>query len=335
MIKKQRQVDYFEKIDDSTIKCKLCPHKCLIKEGHSGRCKVRDVRDGVLYAANYGEISALAVDPIEKKPLFHYKPESKILSLGSYGCNFTCGFCQNYTIAQYKPQTEYIGVEDLIKKAKQLKNQGSIGLAFTYNEPLMFYEYVLEVAKRCREEDLDMVVVSNGFINKEPLEKLLPYVDAMNIDLKSFSDDFYKKECSGKLESVLSTIELANKYCHVEVTTLLINGHNDTEEEVRSIAGFIAKVNKNIPLHLSRYYPNYKFKEDPTDIEKMKNLRDVAKEYLDYVYIGNVLEVDNNTYCPNCDEVIVERTVYDAVDKNKASSCRSCGEDLYMVANQD
>ena len=191
---------------------------------------------------------------------------------------------------------------------------------------------LLDVAKRCKEEDLDVVVVSNGFINKEPLEKLLPFVDAMNIDLKSFSDDFYKKECSGSLENVMSTIELASKHCHVEVTTLLITDHNDTEEEVRSIAEFISGVNKNIPLHLSRYYPNYKFEVEETDIEKMKSLRDIAKEYLNYVYIGNVLEVDNNTYCPACDELIIERNVYDSVDKNQANTCKSCGEKLYIVS---
>ncbi len=305
MMKIKRQVDYFKQIDENIIQCRLCPHNCVIKEGNAGSCKVREVRDGVLYANNYGEISALSIDPIEKKPLFHYKPESNILSLGSYGCNFTCGFCQNYNIAQYKPQTEYISVEDMISKAKGYEKEGNIGLAFTYNEPLMFYEYVLDVAKRCKEEDLDVVVVTNGFINKEPLEDLLQYVDAMNIDLKSFSDEFYKSECSGRLKDVLSTIEVANKHCHVEVTTLLINGHNDTEEEVRDIADFISKTNKNIPLHLSRYYPNYKFKDEATDIGKMKYLRDVAKEYLNYVYIGNVLEVDNNTYCPNCSELLI------------------------------
>ena len=330
----KRQVNFFEKINDETIKCRLCPHNCIIKEGHSGLCRVREVKDGILYANNYGEISALAVDPIEKKPLFHYKPESNILSLGSYGCNFTCGFCQNYTIAQYKPETQYISIEDMIKKAKAYKSQGSIGLAFTYNESLMFYEYVLDVAKRCKEEDLDVVVVTNGFINQEPLEKLLPFVDAMNIDLKSFSDDFYKKECSGALENVISTIELASKHCHVEVTTLLITSHNDTEEEVRSIAKFISGVDKNIPLHLSRYYPNYKFEVEETDIDNMKSLSDIAKEYLNYVYIGNVLEVDNNTYCPACDSLIIERNVYDAVDKNLGDVCKSCGEKLYIV-NKD
>ena len=327
----ERKVDYFEKLDETTIRCRLCPHNCLIKEGKAGLCKVRQVRDGSLYANNYGHISALSIDPIEKKPLFHYKPQSKILSLGSYGCNFTCGFCQNYNIAQFKPQTEYISVGDMINKAKDCKDQGNIGLAFTYNEPLMFYEYVLDVSKRCKEEGLDVLVVTNGFLNKEPLKNLLPYVDAMNIDLKSFSDKFYKSECSGRLEDVLSTIELADKYCHVEVTTLLINGHNDTEDEVRSIARFLSKINKNIPLHLSRYYPSFKFKDEATDIEKMKTLRDLAKEYLNYVYIGNVLEVDNTTYCRACGEVLVKRTVFEAEDKNIKNTCRSCGKNTNII----
>lgn len=328
----KRKVDYYEKLDGDTIKCSLCPHNCIIKEGNSGLCRVREVREGTLYANNYGEISALSIDPIEKKPLFHYKPESKILSLGSYGCNFTCGFCQNYNIAQFKPETEYISIKEMIDKAKDYKSQGNIGLAFTYNEPLIFYEYVLDLAKECKKEDLDVVIVTNGFINKKPLKELLPYVDAMNIDLKSFSDEFYKSECSGRLENVLSTIELANEYCHVEVTTLLINGYNDTEKEVRNIAEFLSKVNKNIPLHLSRYYPNYKFKNEATDIENMKFLRSVAREYLNYVYIGNVLEVDNNTYCKNCRELLIERNAFNARDKNLENTCRSCGQETYIIS---
>ena len=327
----KRQVDFFEHIDENTIKCKVCPHSCVIKEGNVGRCKVREVKDGVLYASNYGEISALSLDPIEKKPLFHYKPGTNILSLGSYGCNFTCGFCQNYDIAQFKPQTKFISVEEIISKAKDYKEQNSIGLAFTYNEPLMFYEYVLDVSKRCKEEDLDVVVVTNGFINKAPLEKLLPYVDAMNIDLKSFSDDFYKSECSGRVEDVKSTIEIASKYCNVEVTTLLISDHNDTEKEVRNIAKFISDINKNIPLHLSRYYPTYKFKDQATNIDKIKSLSDIAKEYLNYVYIGNVLDADNNTYCPSCNKLLIERNIYEAKDKNNAKDCKYCGQDLYMI----
>lgn len=329
----KRKVEFFEKLNDDTIRCKVCPHKCIIKEGYSGLCRVREVKDGILYATNYGEISSLSLDPIEKKPLFHYKPGTNILSLGSYGCNFTCGFCQNYTIAQFKPNTQYVSVEEIVKKAKEYKNQNSIGLAFTYNEPLMFYEYVLDVAKICKKEGLDVVVVTNGFINKEPLEKLLPFVDAMNIDLKAFSDEFYKSECSGKLEDVLSTIKLASKHCHIEITTLLISEHNDTEKEVREIANFISKINKNIPLHLSRYYPNYKFKSEATDINKIKDLADIAREYLNYVYIGNILEVDNNTYCPNCGELLVERNMYDSIDRNLNDTCRSCAKKIYIVNN--
>lgn len=332
MIKVKRRVEYCEKLDENTIKCRLCPHNCIIKEGNRGLCGVREVRDGILYASNYGEISALSIDPIEKKPLFHYKPESKILSLGSYGCNFTCGFCQNYNIAQFKPETEYIGVKEMIKKAKAYRNQGNIGLAFTYNEPLMFYEYMIDLAKECKKEDLDVVVVTNGFINKKPLKELLPYVDAMNIDLKSFSEEFYKNECSGRLEDVLSTIELANKYCHVEVTTLLIRGYNDTEEEVRNIARFLSKINEDIPLHLSRYYPSYKFKDEATDIGKMKFLKSIAREYLNYVYIGNVLEVDNNTYCKNCKELLIERNAFNAINKNLANTCRSCGQKTSIIS---
>ena len=195
----------------------------------------------------------------------------------------------------------------------------------------MYYEYMLDVAKRCKSVGLDVVVVTNGFINEEPLKQLLPFVDAMNIDLKSFSEDFYRQECSGNLEDILRTIEIASQKCHVELTTLLITDHNDTEQEVRKIGAFIASVDKNIPLHLSRYYPTYKFKEEATNIEKVKKLAEIAREYLNYVYVGNILDTDNNTYCPNCDQLLVERSVYDAVDKNRSDHCKNCGQILSIV----
>ncbi len=327
----KKLVEFYEKLDDETIRCRLCPHNCTIKEGKSGMCGVREVEDGKLWAINYGEISALSLDPIEKKPLFHYKPSSEIFSIGSFGCNFTCGFCQNYAIAQFRPRTEYISVDEIIERAIEYKSQDNIGIAFTYNEPMMYYEYMLDVAKRCKSVGLDVVVVTNGFINEEPLKQLLPFVDAMNIDLKSFSEDFYRQECSGNLEDILRTIEIASQKCHVELTTLLITDHNDTEQEVRKIGAFIASVDKNIPLHLSRYYPTYKFKEEATNIEKVKKLAEIAREYLNYVYVGNILDTDNNTYCPNCDQLLVERSVYDAVDKNRSDHCKNCGQILSIV----
>lgn len=327
----KKEVEFYEKLDDQTVRCRVCPHNCIIREGKSGMCRVREVEDGKLWAINYGEISALSLDPIEKKPLFHYKPSSEIFSIGSFGCNFTCGFCQNYAIAQFRPVTEYMSVDEIIKKAVEFKSQNNIGIAFTYNEPMMYYEYMIDVAKRCKSEELDVVVVTNGFINEQPLRELLPFVDAMNIDLKSFSEDFYKKECTGNLKDILRTIEIASKECHVEITTLLITDHNDTEEEVRKIGEFIASIDKNIPLHLSRYYPTYKFKEEATNIDNVKKLAEIAREYLKYVYVGNVLDTDNNTYCPNCDELLIERNIYDAVDKNKSDHCKNCGEMLSIV----
>ena len=327
----KKLVEFYEKLDDETIRCRLCPHNCTIKEGKSGMCGVREVEDGKLWAINYGEISALSLDPIEKKPLFHYKPSSEIFSIGSFSCNFTCAYCPNYAIAQFRPRTEYISVDEIIERAIEYKSQDNIGIAFTYNEPMMYYEYMLDVAKRCKSVGLDVVVVTNGFINEEPLKQLLPFVDAMNIDLKSFSEDFYRQECSGNLEDILRTIEIASQKCHVELTTLLITDHNDTEQEVRKIGAFIASVDKNIPLHLSRYYPTYKFKEEATNIEKVKKLAEIAREYLNYVYVGNILDTDNNTYCPNCDQLLVERSVYDAVDKNRSDHCKNCGQILSIV----
>lgn len=274
--------------EENCIRCLLCPHKCAIKPGKSGRCSVRVNNDGVLQTINYGEITAIGLDPIEKKPLYHFYPGKNILSVGTFGCNFSCDFCQNYSIAQYKSESQYLSPDDLIKMCIEAEN--NIGIAFTYNEPSIWYEYIYETAKKLKEKypKFKVVLVTNGFIEKEPLEKLLPYVDAMNIDLKSFSQEYYRKVCGGDLAPVLRTIELASKHCHVEVTTLLVSDLNDSKEEVEKIAGFLGSINKDIPLHLSRYFPTYKMKQPPTDIKLMERRKKEAKRYLNYVYLGNV-----------------------------------------------
>ena len=283
----KRQAMFYEKLNDKTH-CFLCPHNCVIEDKDFGKCKVRIHENGELFTMNYGEITSAALDPIEKKPLYYFRPNSQIFSVGSFGCNFTCGFCQNYSISQSVAQSEYVPKEDLVKIA--LGTKDNIGIAFTYNEPSIWYEYVYDSAKLLKETDPNsaVVIVTNGYISEEPLKELLPFVDAMNIDLKSFSNKCYKNLCGGSLQPVLRTIELASKACHVEVTTLLVSGENDNLEEVEEIAKFLSSISSEIPLHLSRYFPNYKLKNSPTDIDFMKKAEEVAKRYLTYVNLGNV-----------------------------------------------
>lgn len=327
-----REVMFYEKNEDY-MECKVCPHNCHIKNGGVGFCTVRRAANGRLEAINYGEVSSLSLDPIEKKPLYHFRPGKYILSAGSFGCNFKCGFCQNYSISQYRPATRYMDPDQMRFKALKAIPEGNIGIAFTYNEPLMWYEYVHDTARRIKEKDekLDMVLVSNGYINEEPFRELLPYIDAMNIDLKAFNDGFYDDVCKGDVESVLRTIKLANEGCHVELTTLVIGEHNDSEKEIREMCKWIASVNKNIPLHLSRYYPNYKFDKMATSPEKILGLRDIAREYLNYVYVGNIPNVNNDTVCPTCGEVLIDREGYSLRVNLSQNRCRSCEEKVNIV----
>ncbi len=209
----------------------------------------------------------------------------------------------------------------------------NIGIAFTYNEPFMWYEYIYNIAKTIKENNMniDIVLVTNGYVNKEPLEKILPYIDAMNIDLKGYTNRYYNEICGAKLEPVLDTIRLASKKCHVEITTLMVSNENDSIEEIRDIAKFIASVDKNIVLHLSRYFPRYNIKNPPTEVESITKARDEAKKYLSYVYIGNVSGVDNNTYCPKCSELLISRDMYSTKLFTKQDKCPKCSENINII----
>ncbi|MGI6084321.1 MAG: AmmeMemoRadiSam system radical SAM enzyme [Acetivibrionales bacterium] len=283
------KAQYYVKQEDGYVRCLLCPHNCHIKNNKEGICRVRANIDGNLYTENYGQISSLALDPIEKKPLFRYSPGSKILSAGSYGCNFSCPFCQNYSISLSKPDTAYISPENLVYKAFNLKEAGNIGLAYTYNEPFMSYEYILDCCKLIKDRDMKNVVVTNGYVQKDPLLEILPWIDAMNIDLKSFSAEFYKKICNGNIEYVKNTIQLAAKTCHVEITCLIIPGLNDSAEEIESMSSWLSGISPEIPLHLTRFFPRYNMVDkDPTPKETLARLAKIAKQQLKYVYLGNV-----------------------------------------------
>lgn len=291
----------FYKKEEDKIRCSLCPHNCLIAEGKRGVCKVREVireNDGELklYSLNYGEITSVSLDPIIKKPLYHFHPNSLILSVGSFGCNFKCSFCQNYSISQYRPESKFISPDEMAELSLNMKD--NIGIAFTYNEPSIWYEYVLETAKKIKKinKDHKVVIVSNGYISEEPLRELLPYVDALNIDLKG-NNEYYKKLCFGSLEEVKRTIKVASEMGkHIEVTTLLIPNENTDNETLKDIGGFLNKVDKTIPLHVSRYFPTYKMEIESTSLDEMKNAYTMLKGYLDNVYLGN-LNKEELKYC--------------------------------------
>lgn len=321
---------FYEKYNEK-IKCFLCPHNCIIDKGQFGLCSVRTNKDGSLKTINYGEITAIAKDPIEKKPLYHFKPTKNILSVGSFGCNFSCDFCQNHRIAHNKPKSDFLSPDKLIKISLDLKN--NVGIAFTYNEPTIWYEYIYDVSKRVKENypNLSIVLVTNGYMEREPLLRILPYIDAMNIDLKSFNQKYYKKTCGGNLNNVLRTIEKAVKKCHVEITTLLVNGINDSKEEIEEIASYLGRLDKNIPLHLSRYFPAYKMNYPPTEIDVMIRSRKIAQKYLNYVYLGNIANVDNSTYCPQCNKLLIERKGFFSKIYIGNNICPECGYDLQIL----
>ncbi len=274
-----------------TQSCTICPHHCVLSDGQTGLCKARKNVAGKIISINYGKVTALALDPIEKKPLRHFFPGSNILSVGSFGCNMRCDFCQNYSIstvgetsARYK---EYLP-EDLVALAKDMEAGGNIGLAYTYNEPLVGYEFVRDCSKLIIEQGLKNVLVTNGLMCSEPFGTLLPYIDAVNIDLKCFNPTYYKK-LGGDFETVKSTIESSMGFCHVEITSLIVPGENDSEEEMEALVVWLASLDSKTALHISRFYPNYlAVHKPPTPVEKMKKLCNIAKSHLEYVYLGNV-----------------------------------------------
>lgn len=290
--------------------CPVCFRHCKIKNGAFGACLARYNRDGKIIPYNYGKITSLALDPIEKKPLYHFYPGSLILSLGSYGCNLFCPFCQNYEISRAYEKDGKLVFENASGKsfrisqrellpeeardlALSLKERGNIGIAFTYNEPLVGYEYVRDTAKLIKETDMKTVLVSNGEVSLDVLNQILPYIDAMNIDLKAFNEENYRDILGGDLPMVKAFLEKAAPHCHLEITSLIVPGLNDSPEEMEEAAKFIQSLNggkgREIPYHLSRFFPRYKSKNtSPTDPKLLYQLQEIAEKYLDHVYLGNI-----------------------------------------------
>lgn len=271
---------YYTKLKNNTVKCYLCPHECVIKSGNSGLCRVRINENGTLYSKVYDKVSAIALDPIEKKPLRRYKQNTNILSVGTMGCNFKCKFCQNYHIAHMDCELHTITPQELVQISD--KQDDSIGIAFTYNEPTIWYEYVLDVAMQNKK---DTVLVTNGFINRDPLLDLLPYIDAMNIDIKSMNPHFYKSICKGTLENVQNTIKTAYDNTHIELTFLAIPSLNDSQEEMKELSNWIASIDNTIPLHIIPFRPMYQMQDVPYQTyPKILELKEIASKILRYVY---------------------------------------------------
>ncbi len=285
----EKQAMFYEKIEGSKTRCRLCPHNCVISPGGIGICRARKNIEGDLFSLNYARIASISLDRIEKKPLYRFHPGSMILSAGTFGCNLKCSFCQNWSIAHMDAETDAMPPETLVSMALAAVKKGNIGLAYTYNEPSIWFEYVYDASRLAKEKGLYNVLVTNGFIGREPLELLLPYVDAMNIDVKAFTPSFYEEVCRGALKNVMETVEAAAGRCHVEVTTLVIPGLNDSVEEIARLSEWLAGISPEIPLHLSRFFPNYKMKDrPPTPVETLEKARDTALGRLRHVYLGNV-----------------------------------------------
>lgn len=321
------EASYYEKVSPDRVKCCLCPQNCLIRPGQSGICRVRINEEGKLYTLNYGEIASLALDPIEKKPLYHFYPGSQILSAGTWGCNLACSFCQNYSLAQQKAPTKVIMPEALVDIALQAAADGSIGIAFTYNEPSIWFEYILESARKMKAQGLKTVLVTNGYIKQEPLCELLPFIDAANVDVKAFTEVFYQRNCKGRLKEVKENVEYMAGKIQVEITNLIIPEENDSPEEIEAMAAWLASINPDIPLHLSRYYPAYKMQRDPTQESTMLQAQRICQKHLHFVYLGNLPGINNHTPCLQCGEVLVSRNAYNVniagIKDGKCSHCRA------------
>ena len=324
----------YKKLGNNKVRCELCSHRCLIENKDKGKCCVRRNIDGVLYSLVYRKIIAENSDPIEKKPLFHFLPGTYSMSIATVGCNFKCFFCQNYNISQVpcdqdKIEGRDITPEDIVSHA--LTN-GDESISYTYTEPTVFFEYAYDTARLASAKGLKNVFVTNGFMSKECLLMMEPYLDAANVDLKSFSDTTYKNKIGGRLKPVLNNIILMIEMgIWIEVTTLIIPGINDYEDELKQIAGFLADIDKGIPWHLSAYYPQYKSDIPPTGIDKIESAIDIGKNAgLKYVYGGNVSGNDyESTYCPNCGNLLMRRTGFSVLSsKIKEGSCSNCGQKI-------
>lgn len=327
---------YYRSLDDH-VECFLCPHNCRLKPGKTGICKVRKNTDGRLLSENYGLVSALHTDPIEKKPLYHFFPGRKIVSVGGIGCNLCCKFCQNWEISQSGrsdyPDLRASDPEKIISLAAREPN--NIGIAYTYNEPTIWVEFMLDIASRLKKLHLKNVMVTNGYINPQPLQDLIEVMDAFSVDLKAFTDSFYRKLTSSRLQPVLNTLKMIHQSGrHLEVTNLVIPNHNDNADDFERMADWIAReLGEYTVLHISRYFPTFQMQELPTPEKKLMEFYHLARKRLRYVYLGNLrTNTGQNTYCPACLTLLISRVGYhtDPLGLDHNGSCLNCGHEVIM-----
>jgi len=331
----KRRALFYSKLTDKRVRCELCPWNCMLEDGRVGLCRVRKNIDGELYTLNYGIVSSMAIDPIEKKPLFHFHPGTPIFSISTFGCNFKCPWCQNWEISQAEPSLSYgtyNSPENIVSLASKY---GTPLIAYTYNEPLIWYEFILDTARLAKKEGLMNVLVTNGHINIKPLETLAPFIDAANVDIKAFNPKTYLRIIGGKLEKVLEATEyMKNKGIHVETTYLVVPGLNDSVDEFKSMVRWhLEKLGEDTPLHISRFFPHYKYLNvEPTPTSKLEEFWKIAKEMgLKYVYVGNLPgHKGENTYCPSCKRVVIARIGFMITGWNLTDDmrCKFCGEKI-------
>ena len=329
----------FWKKEDKRVRCLLCPHECLIPEGGRGRCRVRENRGGKLYTLIYGSASSVAIDPIEKKPLYHFYPGSYALSFGTAGCNLSCKHCQNYSISMAKPEDIYLKEFDADEPATLAKRHGCKSISWTYNEPTIWHEYTVDASRIAKKEGICITYVSNGYINEDPFREIGRYLDGINIDVKSFSEDFYREISGGHLEPVLNTCKIAKEMgIHLEITYLVIPTKNDSMEEIRKFCRWVVdELGEDVPVHFTRFFPHYRMTNlPPTPFDTLMRAFNVAKESgLKYVYLGNIPHGDyENTYCPKCGNLLIERYGFSSVIKGlKGKNCSRCGEEINIVVD--
>lgn len=348
------QATLYKQLANNKVQCTACKQNCIISPDNTGICGVRQNKNGKLYLLVYGKVSSYNIDPIEKKPLYHFMPSTEIFSLGTVGCNFSCDFCQNWDSSQITK-----GIKNKLLKEKKIKDidveisklgyelppnkiveicikKNIPSIAYTYNEPSIFFEYAYDTAKLANKKGIKNVFVTNGYETEEALKLIKPYLNAMNIDLKSFNDDFYKKICKARLQPVLDTIKLAHKLgIWIEITTLIIPGKNDSDEELRQIANFILSIDKNIPWHITAFHPDYNMTDIPsTSLNTIQKAYNIGKKAgLNYVYVGNISDDEHSsTYCPNCNALLIKRSGYSiSIENIKNGKCLKCNEKIAGV----
>jgi len=330
----------YEVLDAQAVVCNLCSHRCRLSPDKFGICGVRQNREGKLITHVYGEVIAAHIDPIEKKPLYHFLPGSSSLSIATSGCNFCCSFCQNWQISQNSKgnKKDFSGrvlrPEEIVAIAKQ---EGCESISYTYTEPTVFFEYALDIARLASEAGLGNNFVTNGYMTREALETIHPFLDACNVDLKSFHEDYYRTLCGARLAPVLASIRSMRELnIWVEVTTLVVPGQNDSDQELTDIAAFIAEVDTDIPWHISRFHPDFQYLESqPTPIETLRRAYAIGKSQgLSYIYIGNVWGESEGTFCPSCGQKVIGRTGF-SITKNQVQNghCPFCRHKIAGIFN--